>query len=189
MAPGFLVPAIDSMNATTFFNFPGTSSAAPHVAGLAALLKLADDTRDWKAIRNLLIAGGTPSVPAAVSTISERRLRAAASDGTGSLTCVNQIVQKRLLPPSDASLKLGDELPVAVLSIKCAAPEGGPTRAVNVVKPDGMFETFLLKDNGLSPDRAKADGIYTETFKPGTSGKYKLQFWGSDKDSVIIEVN
>lgn len=193
VAPGSLVPAISSMTAWTHFNFQGTSAAAPHATGLAALLKLQNPDRDWKAIRNLLISGGTPGAPGAASTISGRRLRAAATDGTGSLSCKNQTVQRRLLPVSDGPLNLkvnADEITLAVLSINCAVPEGGLTRTVNLVDSGGTVVSSLgLKDDGVPPDLAAEDGIYTGSFKPTVTGTYKLQFWGDDSDALTVDVS
>lgn len=41
-----------------YYRSSGTSMAAPHVAGLAALIKSQDASRDWIAIKNLILAGG-----------------------------------------------------------------------------------------------------------------------------------
>jgi len=55
--------------------------AAPHVTGVAALLAAQDPTRDWRAIKNLILAGGDPD-PDLSATISGKRL-----DAFSSLTC------------------------------------------------------------------------------------------------------
>ena len=66
--------------------------ATPHVTSVAVLLKAQDPSRDWRAIKNLILAGGD-SIPALASTITQKRLNAA-----GALTCSNATVFSRLQP-------------------------------------------------------------------------------------------
>ena len=77
-------------------SFNGTSMATPHVTGTAALLKAADPARDWRAIRNLILAGGD-NVASMENTISQKRLNA-----FGALTCTNSSLFARLTPVADS---------------------------------------------------------------------------------------
>ena len=71
--------------------------AAPHVTGVAALLKAQGPARDWRAIRNLILAGTDGDLfPDDDDVITLKRLNA-----RGALACANQTVTSRLRPVRD----------------------------------------------------------------------------------------
>ena len=154
----------------------GTSMATPHVTGVAALLAAQDPTRDWRAIKNLILAGGDPTADLA-KTVSGRRLNAFSS-----LSCANSTVQGRLLPATDlVSGSIGAQVVLSVLNINCAQP-GGAVQAT--VSPGG--QSIQLADDGLGADVAAGDGIYTGTFTPGATGVFTVTF--STGDILTLQV-
>ena len=173
-APGDQILSTTPNN--TYSVFSGTSMSAPHVAGVAALLKAQDPTRDWRAIKNLLLSGGD-TVPALDSTITGKRLNAA-----GSLNCSNRTVQTRTLPIEDTiPATVGNPVILAALSINCAQA-AGPVSVT--VSPGG--QTVTLADDGANPDQAAGDGIFTAQWTPPSIGSYAITFpWG---DAVQVEV-
>ncbi len=158
--------------------YSGTSMAAPHVTGVAALLKAQDGTRDWKAIKNLILAGGD-RIPSVANTISQRRLNA-----HGSLACSNSILQERLQPRDpDVYLWGGDLLTFEVLNINCGAPNG-----LLEVPVDGGPETITLRDDGVAPDLEANDGIYVaqRQWLASEIGEHTLVFPNNDVVTVHV---
>src|SRR5207247_10314026 len=89
-APGQEI--LSTLPGATYGVDTGTSMSTPFVTGVAALLAAQDSTRDWRAIKNLILAGGD-SIPALAQTISGKRL-----DAYGSMTCSNSTIAERLQP-------------------------------------------------------------------------------------------
>jgi hypothetical protein len=161
----------------TYSVFSGTSMATPHVSGVIALLKAQDSNRDWRALKNLVLAGGD-TVAALDSTISGKRLNA-----FGSLTCSNKTVQSRLLPVANTiAATQGTPVTLAALSINCAAA-AGPVAVT--VSPGG--QTVTLSDGGTNGDQAAGDGIFTGQWTPPGTGNYTLTFpWGDTLQAEVL---
>jgi Subtilase family/FG-GAP-like repeat len=175
-------PGVDILSTTpndTYSLDSGTSMATPHVTGVAALLKAQDPTRDWRSIKNLLLAGGD-SLVVLSPTVTGKRLNA-----YGSMTCANRPVYGRLQPAlSEISGSVGTPLTLSALNINCDQPAG--TVQVTVA-PGG--QTITLVDNGTGADLAAGDGVYTASWTPTALGNYTLTFPSGDVIAVSVLQN
>lgn len=149
-----------TMSGTNHFGFTtgygtlsGTSMAAPHVTGLAALLKSQDSGRDGVTLRNLLLAGGDPVASLAAKTITGRRINAFNSQNCSG----RQVFSVLKFPDAPAT---GVAQTISALSITCGLPAGPVTMT------PGLGETVTLHDDGSSPDIVAGDGIFTGTWTP-----------------------
>jgi PKD repeat protein len=134
----------------------GTSMATPHVTGLAALLKAQTPSRTWSVIRNLILAGGDDNASMTGRTLTGKRINA-----SGSINCAGRNVFSIIKAP--AALTVGKEETVSVLSISC----GSPTGPVSAMVSSGDVVTF--HDDGIAPDAAPNDGIFTAAWTPSVT--------------------
>ena len=177
-APGWDI--LSTLPGNSYGLLTGTSMAAPHATGIAALLKAANPARDWRAIRNLIMAGGDLRASAS-RTISGRLANA-----NGSLTCVNRPIFQRLRPelPFVAMHRTGDPVLLRALNINCAAPAGAPTVTVT---PGNT--AVLLRDDGVGVDEAAGDGLYSANWTQNTSGTFTLNFPNGDTVPVTFDAD
>jgi subtilisin family serine protease len=173
-APGSEI--LSTTRANTYQIFSGTSMATPHVTGVAALLKAQDPARDWRSIKNLILAGGD-TVSSLTNTITRKRLNA-----RGALACSNSTVLSRLLPVGAAlGGSVGTPIDLAALHINCASPNGPVS-----VRVDPGGQIVSLVDDGLGFDQAAGDGIYSAQWTPASAGNYTLTFPGGDLVTVQV---
>ena len=175
-APGTFI--LSTTPANTYDYFTGTSMAAPHVTGVAALLKAQDPTRDWSAIRNLILAGTDGDLyPDDDDVITLKRLNA-----RGALACANSTVTSRLRPiRASMTAVVGRPMELSVLNIRCAVPNGDVTVTVS---PGG--QTVTLRDDGAGIDQAAGDGTYSGQWTPAAEGTFSLTFPGPDVVTVQV---
>ncbi len=174
-APGQSISSTTRNN--TYSTFSGTSMAAPHVTGLAALLKAYNPSLDWIAIRNLILSSGDPKASLQTKTITGRRINAYQA-----LTCANAPLFSVLRPLQTVSG--GASVTIAVLNINCASPAGSLSVTIT---PGG--QTVFLEDNGIGPDLVANDGIYSGTWTLDglcALGTYTLNF--SNGQSLPVQL-
>jgi hypothetical protein len=154
----------------------GTSMATPHVTGVAALLKAQIPTRDWRAIKNLILAGGD-NVSSMADTITRKRLNA-----TGAMTCNNSTILSRVNPINSIVVgSVGEPIDLEILHINCANPNGNITLTVN---PGN--DNIVLVDDASGSDQFAGDGVYSGQWTPSSIGTFSINVPGDETVVVIV---
>ena len=109
--------------------------------------------RDWRAIKNLILSGADPKPSMTGTTISGRRLNA-----FNAMSCTNSPLFSVVKLP--AAFTVGVPSTVSALSINCGNPVGPVTGT------SSAGQVFTLLDNGVAPDLAAGDGLFTATWTP-----------------------
>lgn len=146
-APGLNI--LSTFPGNSYQTMSGTSMATPHVSGLAALIKSWNPDMDWIGIKNLILAGGKNIPSMSGTAVTGKRINA-----YGSLTCTDSPLFSALLVPP---ITVGTPVTLSALSINCASGVG----PVTVTTSAG--ETVTLHDDGVAPDLAAGDGVYSAT--------------------------
>jgi subtilisin family serine protease len=138
----------------------GTSMAAPHVTGLAALIKASDasNSKDWRTIKNLILNEGTTIPGQNLTTITGNRI-----DANAAVNCTSPNFTVTLPDPPI----VGVPNRVKVVSANCGVPVGPVT-----VTPSSI----VLNDAGVAPDSEPNDGIFTGYWVPDSTDPQTLTF-------------
>jgi hypothetical protein len=173
-APG--VSVVSTIGLDGYASLSGTSMATPHVTGVAALMKAYKPGLDWRAIKNRILAAGDPATDLSF-TATGKRLNAFAA-----MTCLGKTAVARMQPRNDVVTTVaGAHVKLEMLNVNCDQPAGN----MNVTVQPGAQNITLL-DDGVGPDQAAGDGLYTEDFIAPDSGTFTLNFPNGDQVQVKV---
>ena len=150
-APG--VSILSTVPNSSYGYLSGTSMATPHVTGLAGLIKADNPLADWRAIKNLILSSGDTVVALSTKTLTGKRINV-----YNALNCADRRVMSVIQYP--LTITLGSPVTLSALSINCGTSAGPVSATIS------SGEVVTLDDDGIFPDMAAGDGIFTASFTP-----------------------
>jgi subtilisin family serine protease len=144
----------------------GTSMAAPHVSGAAALIWSLHPELSAAAVKDLLLATAQPLPVLLGRVLSGGRLDVAAA------TCLPGERSLRISPGDGFERVQGSVLLVRALLRDCTLPVAG---ALVTATPSTGEDGFPLRDDGVAPDALANDGRYTAAWRPTRAGSLLLE--------------
>jgi hypothetical protein len=161
-APGVeIFSSISGFDANYDF-FDGTSMAAPHVSGVAALVAAHFPDADLDEIRDRILAGTVPTLALSRTTSTGGRLNAYKA-----LTVTGEgFLQVSVDPPSGATLLNGSTQPVTV---RVRDRFGVRNATVNGDSP--QVGPLVFRNDGQNPDLVAGDARYTAALPVPLTGE------------------
>ncbi|MBE0543457.1 MAG: S8 family serine peptidase [Verrucomicrobia bacterium] len=181
-APGVSIFSSASGSDTDYQSFQGTSMAAPHVSGVAALILSLYPAADLEEITGRLL-GGTVPVP----SLSGRTVTGGRVNAYNSLTLSGSgVLQLSVTPPSGSVLLSGSDQPIIVkvsdlFGVNTATVTGQVIGVTNLV----------FANDGQPPDAIANDHLYSAMFQvPSPTGAVTMTLTANapDKFGVTNEV-
>lgn len=154
-APGVDIYSCVNSSDSAYDSWAGTSMAAPHVAGAAALLLSRYPNATVAELRRRLLSGVVPLPSLTNSTVTGGRLNVSNSllaVPTGSLAV-------EMFPHDGQNLSAG-----RLVMVEALITDLLPVTNATVTASISGFTNLSLLDGGVAPDAIPGDGIYTVTF-------------------------
>jgi hypothetical protein len=164
-APGIDILSSIPGNGYAFFN--GTSMAAPHVSGAAALLWAVEPDADPLAIKANLLATVDPTPELEGRVVSGGCLNAF---NAMSACSANEPVMS-VTPRDGFAINTGEALPIEIALFRCASRITNATVTVDV--SEGGPPIFV-RDDGVAPDETADDGRYAAAWVANRAGPVSL---------------
>lgn len=181
-APGVDIYSSTAQSDLSYAPFSGTSMAAPHVSGVAALIAAAHPNASMSEIRERILISAV-AIPSAETTTSTRgmvnALKAieAASDG---------ILEISANPPTGSTLLVGTPSPLYIKLTDVIPVLGGAVTAT--VEGAGIFAQGMnFTDDGVAPDQIAGDAIYSSVIPAATAEgavTVKVTAFGPGKETL-----
>ena len=183
-APGVSIYSTWADSDLSYNTIDGTSMAAPHVAGVAALIAGAHPNADLNEIRERILGSAVRLDSTAGTTITGGMVNAlkaiqASADG---------VLEFSANPPVGSSLLVGASTPL-LIKITDVIPVPGATVSATV-EGSGLNTSLVLTDDGVAPDQVAGDSIYSALIPPTTvegSVTVKLTAIANNKDTLEAE--
>lgn len=182
-APGVDILSLGIDDDDNYQENSGTSMAAPHVAGVAALVYSAFPSASAEEVRDRIISSAIP-----VSSFSGKMVSRGRLSASGALDIVpDDLLEMTVYPPSQSALQTGSMVTVIVR----VTDVFGVTNAIvtGMTLPEG--DSISFKNDGVAPDVLKDDALYTaELTMPEEPGEYvfSLRAEAPEKEYVAEEV-
>ena len=177
-APGVEIYSCWNTSDTAYDTIAGTSMAAPHVTGVAALILALYPSADYTEVRQRILMGTTPSLALNGVTTTGGRLNAHTSltlTGTGQLLA-------SVTPPSGSVL-----LTSAAQSVYVKVFDTFGVYNATVTASIAGYTNLIFTNNGRFPDAVSNDNIYSSVFKvPGATNPLVMTVIASAPGKIAV---